>query len=400
MITAQENFPIFEIADTCYDVFIKLEYVKNETMSLGDLLNSFKKDVLGQNDENFVAIYARRLGSSYEVIGRFITLPIFPPHITSKLLVTVLKYKDLTELNHQQLYTITDNGAPILAHTSSQYGIGYYFNQRKAKYGNVPILNVYNPNEHVVNLDFAFSTGLFATEEESIAGETFYICDEWSHDVRITIGEEAEIAFSEADEIDEIKDFRAFTMNDIVLVKGSGNVRRGCVLTCVNNVCEVLLVDYGVKLRCSTDKLRIAPPDLVYIKFLAIPCVLKEIGAFATNEVRKVVNEMIRKLEKDQAELVVMKKDMKSMQHVDIIFEDTYGEKVSIADHLKESGLIQSAKSTQMDCIYGFSELLKLVGNARKVALDEAASPIKRSFLPPSEFLAKSTLAKKFGIRN
>jgi hypothetical protein len=93
----------------------------------------------------------------------------------------------------------------------------------------------------------------------------FTYLDEWSQDVRVTINEEAELAFNSAD---DTKTFRDYAVNDIVLVKYAGYVRRGCVLACSNNICEVFCVDYGIKLRVSTGSLRIAPLSLAHIRFL------------------------------------------------------------------------------------------------------------------------------------
>jgi hypothetical protein len=108
---------------------------------------------------------------------------------------------------------------------------------------------------------------------------------------------------------------------------------------------------------------------------------------------------MIHQLDRSCAELVVLKKDEKSIRHLDILFEDEIdGEKISIANYLEKAGLIKSFAPTRMDCTYDFSELFKLIGSARKVILSEDASPIKRSFVKPSEFLASSELAKKWGV--
>lgn len=80
------------------------------------------------------------------------------------------------------------------------------------------------------------------------------------------------MAFNSADDMAEMKIFRDYAINDFVLIKYAGCVRRGCVLACVNNICEVLCVDYGIKLRVSMGSLRVAPATLAQIRFLV--CIL------------------------------------------------------------------------------------------------------------------------------
>ena len=61
---------------------------------------------------------------------------------------------------------------------------------------------------------------------------------------------------------------RLFQPNDMLLVKNAGYVRRACLISCGEQAAEVLLVDYGSKLRCSISQLRVAPANIVAPRFL------------------------------------------------------------------------------------------------------------------------------------
>ncbi|KAI6189898.1 hypothetical protein M3Y97_00058000 [Aphelenchoides bicaudatus] len=387
-------FPTFDAKTEGTDVFLKLEYVKKEQMHFDDLLKAIKNDFSGQS--NFVGTYVYRSNDSYMVIGHFRSLPKFSASVGKKFQTTVLTQNDLTSLENRQFYTINKKGYPTLVHIHCQYGIDYFFNQRKVKqHENLTVLNVYNPNEHVANLDFSFNNALFTVDEKSIVRRNVLHC----RDVRVGINEEAERAFNSADESAENKNFRDYSINDIVLIKHAGYVRRGCVLSCNNNICEILCVDYGIKLRCSISQLRIASPEVAYTRFLAIPCVLNGIGHSPSQKVRKYVNELINQLDRSSAELVVLNKNERALQHVDISFTEKTGEKISIAKYLEKAGLIKTSEPNRVSYVYDFGEMLRLVKHARPMELSpEKVDQIKRPFVNPKEFLSTNTLAKTLGI--
>lgn len=221
------------------------------------------------------------------------------------------------------------------------------------------------------------------------------------------------MAFNATEELTEIKNFRDYVVNDMVLIKNGGYVRRGCVLSCTNSICEVLCVDYGIKLRCSFNQLRVAPPHIAYIRFLvcifsdiffkiifkAIPCALNGIGTSEAKNVRQYVNELIHHLDRCDSELIVQGKDENSLQQIDILFKDKVkNEKISVAKYLKESGLIKNLELSRQNCKYDFSEMLKLIVGASQVSLLDDSS-IQRPFMQPSEFLATNSVAKKLVVQ-
>lgn len=123
-------------------------------------------------------------------------------------------------------------------------------------------------------------------------------------------------------------------------------------------------------------------------------------GRSPSRKIRKYINELIHQLDRSSAEIIVLNKDERALQHIDIVFkEKTGGERIGVVKYLEKAGLIKSAEPTKAKCVYDFGELLSLVSNAKPIELSpEKAGSIQRPFVKPAEFLATNAVAKKLGI--
>lgn len=106
----------------------------------------------------------------------------------------------------------------------------------------------------------------------------------------------------------------------------------------------------------------------------------------------------MHQLDRSRTELIAYGKDEKSIQRIDILFEDkSSGEKISVAKYLEKSGLIKMSKARNEDCKYDFSEIMKMIVDARQISLSDA-EPIQRSFMKPSDFISTNSTARKLGV--
>lgn len=108
---------------------------------------------------------------------------------------------------------------------------------------------------------------------------------------------------------------------------------------------------------------------------------------------------MLHQIDRKNAELLICGKDEKSIQCVDILFNDKVSsKKISISEYLEKAGLIKQSKPVRAQCVYDVSELLQLIENARTIDLSDA-SHIQRPFENPSDFLSSNAVAKKHFIQ-
>ncbi|KAI6237032.1 hypothetical protein M3Y95_00222300 [Aphelenchoides besseyi] len=397
-----DHAPIFDPKHAIKDVFVKLRFRKNTPLHFGDALSAWKTALADVNNENLCGLYAYRSENSYDVIGHFKKTPVFPSTVADDVEHTTLDVDEIDAISKKQMYALNDKGLPIHVYIPSEYGINFYFKQRSVKnHENIHILSVYNPAEYVAALDFSFSNAVFVFNQEPINKETFYIMDQWSKDVCVGINEEAELAYKASEEFAELKVFRDYKPNDIVLIKHSGSVRRGCVLSCSEHFCEVLCVDYGVKISCSLSQLRIAPSTVAFTRFLAIPCVLYGINKTIPQKGRKFLDELIHSLGRDSAKLNVREKDQNAFVRVEIMFEQTHEKQwMSMADYLNRSGCLDHKPDNVAEPTrkYNRNEMLKLLLNAHEVKLADDVESIRRTFVNPADFIVENECTKKLGI--
>jgi hypothetical protein len=103
---------------------------------------------------------------------------------------------------------------------------------------------------------------------------------------------------------------------------------------------------------------------------------------------------MIHQLDnREKVDLIVCEKDEKSIQYVDILFND----KLSISKYLESIGLIKCAEISTQTRRYDFSDLMKLVISASQISLSDVYQ-IQRPFVKPTDFLNENSTAKKLYI--
>lgn len=91
---------------------------------------------------------------------------------------------------------------------------------------------------------------------------------------------------------------------------------------------------------------------------------MKGISRSPSRKVRKFVNELIHQLDRSCAQLVVLNKDERAFQHVDILFKDkSTGEQISVSTYLEKAKLIQTVESSRNTCVYDFGLFLTISFN-------------------------------------
>ncbi|KAI6192843.1 hypothetical protein M3Y99_01915400 [Aphelenchoides fujianensis] len=369
------------------DVFIRLSFKNEQRLQFDEILGKYKHVLVDLVREPTVGLYVYRDEASVVVVARFKSEPKFSPIFEAKIRYETLSGEEVRELRTKQLYALDDGGLPdprALAVRLRDRALiaGYYFQLRTPKHHEkLRILNVFNRGR-----------AMFIFEQHSMNGETFYAADQWSKDVRVSINEDAERAFNVADEVVEMKNFREYKPNDVVLVKNGGYVRRACVLWCADNNAEVLCVDYGTKLMCSVGQMRVAAA--------AIPCVLNGIHVHAPFKTRHFIDELLHSLDRSVAKLEARGQDEEFRQQVEITFVQKHNNEVtSVAAFPRGRTAASSGSppSRRRLAVHRYSRTAAIV-HAHEIKLSDEVEAITRPFANPVDHLVANDCTRMLGI--